>query len=1373
MACDYKESCSKVCTPFWLALWAFPLLLVMHPMHSTQETAFANDPMHACDTRIHLLARCSRIERLAENPQHCNQSTADVYWNTSANNRNLTKSETSQNQPPIGSHPIWMLMMCCMTIILDDLIPALTLKLLRHHEAEICKPVRNRTTFVASPFLRVCMNFLLLVTCIAALRQGMPIWNLPVIDGAPKHRKRRWDASCNQGFPVQGVFLRSSCPQQLVRTHTTIGDGNCFWRAAARNLPIKWYTLKHDVLRSALQSSANLDNKEVKHLLKKNQWANSVAIQLTAKFLGCNLAIWHRGGIGFFPSPNQNANTTYLSLSNHHFESMPAKTGMKLLASCDPYSPIPIQALSYCTKDDYPEATTIPCRTLKMCRIGFFERYSFAPPNSLANPKNIGIGLPPREKTQQNRLASPLKQKPLHHPRKRNSQRTGLRTRTSWPAWYLLVIFGLHCLGTKPEHYEQHFPFDHQPSNLSAYTSSETFQEGNFRQHDHMIPATPQLHVNQISDDAAAFCKHCIVPVADPSNPSLSADSCSQDVSAVQLQHDLDAVKAPTQQHCRDFLFRVDPFGNSSFWGGYCFSIRGRKSAMVISRAEVELEQRIRSLRSELDTDDSVTSPQERQQLNNRYQNVMRALLTKRIARSRSRTPIQRRTRRELNRLMRGSESGLREAPPHAALEQHRGVNENISQNASSSSFGTEEARPLQPSEPVSPPPWRRQLYIETWGSSPQRPMTPSTFDGLAQARIDIRLHDHNDPGRDPYLRKHVGLHCTTLLRHAQHIEIQKALACTLRIANSVQSVHVSICCTQGRHRSVAFSECLRTLIEMQQNHCRVQMHHRAARHNWWRLCQPDRCEECNLHRSNMPDGQAFRDELQQTLGVCFTMDVNEHPYVRAQPAPAYTDCIDAPCCSHACSMHMDAAQADHVQDDDLTDNWGALEHPISSAITAITKGRKKAPPFSLTCPNEFPDPPSPYDQSKEMRGSSGAAGRGYSKVCFGVSFKQFRTILFSWYLLGGFVTNTSSPLCRIDQYQPYGRLMHEGTQSWKCYDVLCKHNLDHQDPKCGLSMPNNHEYLLYVLHPCHNPGNGDGDVANGCNSIHGDCGGFSPFRSQGFPQHPYGDHKLVDCIGAVTTQGCDHCKTLKVGWPYPHFGSIGLLVCKPIHLKDPHYSSGCNGIQEPDDADSSGYNRTAEAVQNASEISGSHVLQRCDLVTSSCLCSKVVASKRLKSLKDPGNPPDRTQLCSFHNFENETTILAANYKNTIPLLLGGFVWRFLSSLYNPLVACPVACSLCLDKKIMPPSAAEILIERQMIRLRSDLQHGPIQGEADLLARMQQQHNALEADLLRRREARSRSPVPLRRRSQRELNRLMRQEATPKGGIPAPRAACC
>ena len=249
MASDYKESNNNARSLLCLVLWVFPLIPALHPVISAQETAFANDPMHACDTRIRLLDKCVHIEGITENPQQSNLCKHDVYWNTSHSHCNLTKNAMCQpwqtvkpSQQEVDTalmfprsnlsdfFPPWMLMICCMTIILDDVIHAIIpwLICLLSSEGKRVPSPRCRTTVISNPLLRVCLFALLLGTCILALGQGIPLWNWPKAIKAPAPRKRRQNDPKDNGFALQGVFLKSTQPQQVVRTFSTIGDGNCF-----------------------------------------------------------------------------------------------------------------------------------------------------------------------------------------------------------------------------------------------------------------------------------------------------------------------------------------------------------------------------------------------------------------------------------------------------------------------------------------------------------------------------------------------------------------------------------------------------------------------------------------------------------------------------------------------------------------------------------------------------------------------------------------------------------------------------------------------------------------------------------------------------------------------------------------------------------------------------------------------------------------------------------------------------------------------------------------------------------------------------------------------------------------------------------------
>ena len=1372
MASDYKESCNTVIFIPFLMLWAFPLYqnLQSH-MYSTEELTIANARMHATDNRINTACQCTQPEGYTEDLQPANNSRGDVYWNTSlyavfcqpckaVSDFESTNNSVQQMQPIIQ-----MLIGLCFALFLDELVMMImrffiSLPFCQH---DACSSKVFRTSCINNSCCKLLLRFFLFGICVQALLQEpCIIWSLPLGLPAPKPSRRK-DKHLSNTTEISGpFFVKSNAPNETVRTHVTIGDGNCFWRALAYRFPCKWYTLKKRILRHAefVNDVRTQEKDELRKLKKKNAWANSIAIRHATDYLQCNLAIWHKGGFAVFPCGRQNTPTIFLTLHSQHFEALPTKTGLKLLATCDPHCPIPVEALNYCEGPAYKEGNTKPQRTIKIERPKIYDNLTTCLqfPRDAIHPDNIGYGIhldyrdclpTPGSYTKASQGAC---NKQLRNGKA--TRRIWEPTRTSWPAWYLLVIFGLHCIGIQPRQHLQSSFHDIGQLNLSSYTLHMEAQCCNHMCTSELtIPAIGNSQPNNANSVSDLWCKNCIGAV-DACRSTSTAQSCSQDDSATTQQLHLDAIKFMTPLLLGwDDHFRSSDVRNYTLWGGFCCSATSRDLAMVVSRAEVELEKRLRGLRSDLDTDDSITSEQERQQLNNRYQTVMRALLVKRIARSRSRTPIRRRTRRELNRLMRGSDSGLREAPPQAALEQHRRTGQRIS-------------RSMQPTEPVGPPPWCRQFYIETWGSSPQRPMTPSVFTNKAQAKIDVRLHDHNDPGRDPCLHKHVGLHCTTLLRVGRHIEIQKALACILRIANRVQSVHVSISCAQGRHRSVAFSECLRMVVEMQRNNCSVEVHHRAAKFNWWRLCQTESCQECNLHRSMTPEGQSFKNDLQQALSTCLTLDVAEHPYVQAQPAPAYTACMPASCCAIVRNPHANVVY-NSSQDDNITSDQDALEHPVNSAALADARPTEKALLPSLTCSNKIPWTLPWNPLNKEMRSSPEATCHTHGKINGSKLFKLLSHVTLLGIFLEEFIHLDSVHHHRCEFNPLSNQVLSYQEQSGLC-SPACQCNAF----LINISSPNHFPYYLVgkedELHFGH------GTSVTACNSNPGNYDGINFIVFGGLPNNPYGVHLSGGCIGAAHTPEGDHCKSPGDGLPKPLFGFLGSFVCRILPSYSRFYNLGCDieSCNDANKADPMNGNRTRSAHWCHVETTCFRVEygpQLCCMLSLICMCSKECIYNQ------------HDNAATYH--KNDCFPLAAVHQDlyhSIPCpwvqLEGGYVTGDNVQPLSPLCTYSHFQYLQACLSIMPASPAELLLERQMIRLRTDLQHGPVQGDAQLIADMERQYRDLEEDLETRRAARSRSREPIRRRSQYELNRLMRGQtapkaATAKAAAAAPKAA--
>ena len=267
------------------------------------------------------------------------------------------------------------------------------------------------------------------------------------------------------------------------------------------------------------------------------------------------------------------------------------------------------------------------------------------------------------------------------------------------------------------------------------------------------------------------------------------------------------------------------------------------------------------------------------------------------------------------------------------------------------------------PSEPATPPPWFRadpaihqEVLIETMGTSPDRAMSASTFDGQADVVVQMRLHEHQDPGRDRRLHAHTGRHQATLKRVANSQAMQHAFSAVLEISKHKHRSFVEIQCKQGRHRSVAAAECLKQLFRIKNQRTTIEVHRRGAQNNWYTLCQAATCVECNMYKAQGHEGLGLRAELHAVLSPCLTMQVTEHPYVYVGERRDYMMCFTQPCCSDTqavtCSLTW-------PQDNGGAHFEDALEHPRISAAPAFIGGCKLK--TTLSYPNclspYLPDP--------------------------------------------------------------------------------------------------------------------------------------------------------------------------------------------------------------------------------------------------------------------------------------------------------------------------------------------------------------------------------------------------------------------------------
>ena len=266
-----------------------------------------------------------------------------------------------------------------------------------------------------------------------------------------------------------------------------------------------------------------------------------------------------------------------------------------------------------------------------------------------------------RDNHQQSYKTSQSKANPKYHSRKNDSRHTGRCQRHAWPIWYLVLMLLLRCLGTHSPTQRTSIIQDPIPLNFSSFTICSS---------NILYKAADTSDPKQSLTDPTQSWAHEDQPATQPSSRTIAiADAETQHVldtcygckeSCKQCWPDGCNCSKECPNHLNSSLPTpvLRPFAphylHRNFLGGFTNNIPRPYKAMAVTRAEILLEKQLRSLRSQMDSGEAADSREIYEGLHQRHQAVYQALHTKRMARDRSKTPIRRRTRREVNRLMHG-----------------------------------------------------------------------------------------------------------------------------------------------------------------------------------------------------------------------------------------------------------------------------------------------------------------------------------------------------------------------------------------------------------------------------------------------------------------------------------------------------------------------------------------------------------------------------------------------------------------------------------------------------------------------------------------------------------------------------------------------
>ena len=191
---------------------------------------------------------------------------------------------------------------------------------------------------------------------------------LTLIKKPNKHRRAKYTkqhTSKLEKFAVEVEVFFHGIHKPLHVNHI-IGDGNCYWRAAARQTKYSWYRLKKLTLGYMKQyAKEHCDEKimyEAKQLSKKNAWANMLAVLGTAAFLKKDIRICTRQHIincapwpHDLPAPRGSRDAINLYFDKQHYSGVDAEDVQNRIAAVDQTLGCSLKEFTSIPINSYPE----------------------------------------------------------------------------------------------------------------------------------------------------------------------------------------------------------------------------------------------------------------------------------------------------------------------------------------------------------------------------------------------------------------------------------------------------------------------------------------------------------------------------------------------------------------------------------------------------------------------------------------------------------------------------------------------------------------------------------------------------------------------------------------------------------------------------------------------------------------------------------------------------------------------------------------------------------------------------------------------------------------------------------------------------------